>query len=425
MAKEKLQWHTEKRKVNDLAEYEKNPRVISEQQIKSLKRSFKKFDLVEIPAVDTDGKIVAGHQRIKILQILNRGEEVIDVRVPNRKLTEDEYKDYLLTSNAVHGDWNYDILREFDADLLLQIGFSDDDISNIWDNNLEVDDDNFNEEKELAKIKEPIIYPGEIYQLGMHKLICADSQDIINIQKLVGKEKIDLIDVDPPYNIGLNYNSGIGTKNKYGGKMKDNKTDEDYNLFLKSLIKNSLTVSKENAHVFFWCDQKYIGLLQSLYKELNIDSKRVCLWIKNNQNPTPQIAFNKAYEPCVYGTIGKPFMSGNIKNLNEVLNKEVGTGGRLIDDIMDLFDIWLVKRLPTLEYEHPTQKPPTLHDKVLRRCTRPGDNVLDLCAGSGSLMVACEQLKRRSFLSEADPIFATLIIKRYEKLTNKKAKKLS
>jgi DNA modification methylase len=298
-------------------------------------------------------------------------------------------------------------------------------MSNIWDSNLEIEDDEFNEEKELAKIKETIIKPGEIYQLGMHRLICADGKDPEAIKKLVGTEKIDLIDVDPPYNIGLNYSSGIGTKNKYGGKTEDNKSDEDYRLFLNGLIKNSLSVSKKNAHVFFWCDQKYIGLLQSLYKELKIDSKRVCLWIKNNQNPTPQLAFNKAYEPCVYGTIGKPFMSDNVKNLNEVLNKEIGTGSRLIDDIMDLFDIWLVKRLPAAEYEHPTQKPPTLHEKVLRRCTRPGDNVLDLCAGSGSLMVACEQLKRRAFLSEIDPIFATLIIKRYEKLTNKKAKKLS
>jgi DNA modification methylase len=81
-------------------------------------------------------------------------------------------------------------------------------------------------------------------------------------------------------------------------------------------------------------------------------------------------------------------------------------------DFGDLFDLWLVRRLPSQEYQHPTQKPATLHEKALRRCTKPGDAVLDLTAGSGSLMIAAEQMKRRAFLSEVDPIFATLIIMR-------------
>lgn len=198
----------------------------------------------------------------------------------------------------------------------------------------------------------------------------------------------------------------------------------DYRKFLKALIQNSITVAKDNVHCFVWCDQNYIGVVQSLYEELGVSRKRVCTWIKNNQNPTPQVAFNKATESCVYGVKGKPYLSPRTLNLNEVANKEVGSGTRTIDDIVDLFEIWLVKRVPTSEYEHPTQKPPTLHEKAIRRCTKPGDAILDVTAGSGSIMIAAEQLKRRAFLCEADPIFATLIIKRFEKLTNRHAKKL-
>jgi HEPN domain-containing protein len=95
-------------------------------------------------------------------------------------------------------------------------------------------------------------------------------------------------------------------------------------------------------------------------------------------NATPQIAFNRSYEPCVYATRGKPYLSPDLRNLTEVLDKEVGVGNRVLEDIIDLFDLWLAKRLGSAEYEHPTEKPPTLHEKPLKRCTQVSDIVLDL-----------------------------------------------
>jgi DNA modification methylase len=89
-----------------------------------------------------------------------------------------------------------------------------------------------------------------------------------------------------------------------------------------------------------------------------------------------------------------------------------------------MLDIWLIKRLPANEMEHPTEKPPSLYEKSLRRCSRPGDIILDETAGSGSLMVACEQLKRTAYLVDVEPIFCQLILNRYEKLTNTKPKKI-
>lgn len=421
----KLAWRTEKRQVKSLLPYDKNPRTMSEKQIADLKKSLTKFNLVEIPAIDADGKIIAGHQRIKVLELLGRGEEEIDVRIPNRKLTKKEYEQYLLTSNAVHGDWDFDLLKSFDIDLLMESGLSNDDLAHIWDEQLETEDDNFNIEKAIEEIGKPKTKLGDIYQLGPHKLICGDTTDPAVIKKLCGKEKADMIFSDPIYNIDLSYDKGIGKNKSYGGKTNDKKSYEDYKAFLGKSIESALTVTKKDAHIFYWCDEVYIGLLQGLYRELSIENKRVCLWIKNGQNPTPNVAFSKCYEPCVYGTIGKPYLAKNELSLNEVMNNELGTGNRLIDDILDLLDIWLVKRLFSGEYEHPTMKPPTLYEKALRRCTKSGDLILDGFAGSGSSLIAGHQLKRKVYLVEIEPLFCDVIINRYEKLTNEKAKKIS
>lgn len=123
-----LKWKTEKRKVDDLLPYEKNPRRIGTKEKMELERSIKKFGLVEIPAINTDNKIVAGHQRLKIMQLLGRGKDTIDVRVPNRKLTKQEFEEYLLRLNKNTGDFDFEILGELGEDLLREVGFNDSEI---------------------------------------------------------------------------------------------------------------------------------------------------------------------------------------------------------------------------------------------------------------------------------------------------------
>ena len=120
----KLIWHTEQRKINDLIPFEGNPRKMTKKQAEQLQKSLEKFNLAEIPAINTDNKIIAGHQRINILQMLGRGEEIIDVRVPNRELTDDEFKEYNLRSNKNIGSWDFDELANFDDDLLKDVGFT-------------------------------------------------------------------------------------------------------------------------------------------------------------------------------------------------------------------------------------------------------------------------------------------------------------
>lgn len=415
----KLEWRTERRKVKDLIQYKNNPRVLSPVQLEGLKRSLKKFNVAELPCINTDGTLVAGNQRVLALSLLGRDEEKIEVRIPNRTLTDKEFKDYLLTSNRSGADWDWQKLaEEFDIGELLTAGFDSFDLGNIFDDNLEITDDEFNEEKEVERAKNTDIKLGDYFALGRHRLLCADATKPESVQKLMNGVKVDLVNDDLPFNIGLSYDKGVGNKGSYGGTTNDNKSDEDYEKFVKSVMHNSLSVAKPDSHIMFWCDERYVWLFQKLYRELGIDSKRLCIWIKDNASPTPKIAFNKVTEFCVYGTIGKPWLNDKIKNLNEIQNKEVTTGNRLTEDILDLFNVWLVKRLPGSEYLHPTQKNPTLHEKSLRRCTRPGDVVLDLTAGSGSILSACEQLKRTAYVCETEPVFCEVIINRYKKLNS-------
>lgn len=423
--KNQLVWHTEKRRVSDLIPYEKNPRIISEKQLNDLKMSIKKFNLAEIPAVTIDGKIIAGHQRIKALQLLGRGKEEIDVRIPNRRLSEKEFKEYLLRSNANHGSWEYSILKEMDLDLLLESGLDEDDLLQAFDNEIEIVNDEFDEIKELKRIKKTDIKTGDLFKLGNHYLICGDSHEKETIDKLMRKTKTGLICNDPIYNTNVNYDKGIGNKANYGGNIKDSKNDTEYKNFLNRGLKNSLLHAKKDCHVFTWADERNIWLVQTLFKENGIKNERVCFWIKNGFCVTPNVAFNKSVEACIYGTIGRPFLSPLSTKTNEILNKEIGTGNRTADDILDITNIWLAKRDAGILYNHSTQKPLDLYEKPLKRCSKPGDVILDIYGGSGSLLLACEQLKRICYMSEINPIFCQLIINRYEFYANKKARKIN
>jgi hypothetical protein len=126
---ENLIWHNETRKVSDLIPFQKNPRKMTEEQVAQLSASIERFNLVEIPVIDVDNTIIAGHQRLKILSLLGRGEEIIDVRVPNRKLTPKEFEEYLIRSNKNTGEWDFDLLgNAFNPDDLFQWGFTGKDL---------------------------------------------------------------------------------------------------------------------------------------------------------------------------------------------------------------------------------------------------------------------------------------------------------
>ncbi|MDI6781410.1 MAG: hypothetical protein QME49_04810 [bacterium] len=133
----KLEWHTEKRRVSELILFDGNPRQMSEKQADDLLKSLKKFNLVEIPVIDTTNRVLAGNMRVTSLHVLNRENEEIEVRVPNRKLTEKEAQEYLLRSNKNTGSWDMDLLADFGEDMLVDCGW---DVGEIFSEKEELDE---------------------------------------------------------------------------------------------------------------------------------------------------------------------------------------------------------------------------------------------------------------------------------------------
>ncbi len=410
--------------INKLKSSGYNPRRISDAQLEHLGKSFDEHGFLHPILANSNPKrafvVIAGHQRLRVAK--QQGYKKVPVIFINVDAEQERLIN--LRSNRIGGEFDNELLLEhFNIDILLNTGFDDTDLGGIWNDFLEIEDDAFDEEKAIKKAKTTSIKLGDMFSMGKHVLICGDAGDPAVIKRLVGDRNPTMLYVDPVYNISLDYDKGVGNKASYGGKTNDTKTDAEYADFLGAGLKNALTVMSKDAHIFMYCDQTYIGLLQTLMAQHGLTNRRVCLWVKNGFSPVPGVAFNKAYEACVYATRGAPYLS-NIRNLTEILNKDVAPGNRAIDDIIDIFDIWLAKRDPGQTYEHPTQKPLTLHEKPLKRCSKIGDIVLDYYGGSGSTLLACEQMKRTALLCEIEPVFCQVIIDRWEAMTDEKAVQL-
>jgi len=408
--------------INNLKLSEYNPRIHDNSMLEQLEKSIKEFGLVDPVIVNSNPErmniLIGGHARIKASK--NIGIKKVPVVYVNLDIEQEKLLNLKL--NAISGEWDFSALDElFEKDLLLDLGFKEEDLNIGWDKILEKEEteDNFNEEEELKKIKNPQTKRGDLIILGDHKLLCADSTDINAVKKLFGKNKASMIYSDPIYNINLSYDKGIGGKANYGGTVNDNKPVEEYKEFIKKSMLTALSVANKDFHCFYWCDESLVWIFQTLYNELNINNRRLNIWVKNGFSPTPKIAFNKSTEYCVYGTKGTPYLSSSFKGLNELMNKELTNGNSLIDELSNL---WIEKRLPSNELEHATSKPPTLHEKAIKRCTKVGDIILDSFSGSASTMICAEKLKRKVYSLEIEPIFCDLAIKRFKKVSNKEIK---
>ncbi len=409
--------------ITNLNPSEYNPRKHTTEQANQLKESIKRFGFVD-PIICNSAKgrentVIGGDFRLEVAKELKMVEvPVVFVNISD--LEKEKELNVRLSKNT--GEFDIDKLQRLDFDLLLDIGFDQQQLDDIWNRTL--DQGKFSPEVELEKIKlkKATTQVGDIIELGDCRLICGDSTLPETLQKLFGDERASMIISDPIYNISVNYNSGIGGKQNYGGTVDDNKTDKEYSDFLRKSMVAALSVTKENAHIFYWSDQAYIWLIQTLYREFGIINRRVCLWLKNSQNPVPSVAFNKCYEPCTYGTRGKPYIVKGVNDLNEVMNNDTTTGNDLLQQAHDYLTVWMEKRLSGNEYEHSTMKPPEVYEKAIRRCTKMTDIILDSFSGSGSTIMAGLNLKRRVYAVEIEPIFCDLTIRRYEALTGKKAK---
>lgn len=307
--KTKLVWHTEKRKVSDLSEFSKNPRSISEAQLQILKESLEKFDLVEIPAVDTDGRIIAGHQRIKALTLLGREDESIEVRVPNRTLTRREFEEYNLRSNKNVGEWDEKLLKDFDKGLLLDAGFSPEEVDRMFA--LKVEEDDFDSGAEYKKIKTAKTKPGEVFRLGQHRLICGDATQPEAYRLLLGSLQADLVFTDPPYSV--NYKSHEYHKGKqkrsydseaFGGTgqiFNDDKKPDEALAFYTEVLKQIGEFTKDNATLYWWFANAMNWINRQAWHAAGWRMSQIVIWVKNGMIFSPGQLFHRCYEPCMVG----------------------------------------------------------------------------------------------------------------------------
>jgi hypothetical protein len=399
----KIEWHIEKRPIADLKDAEYNPRRMTEQEERDLEESIDQFGTVNPGAVNIGSRenvLIGGHQRRRIY--LKRGHTEMDVMVPSRELTTKEERSLNLRLNKNTGSWDFEKLKDMGLGTLLDVGFGDDELSPMF-NDVDVLEDEYPVGRAIKDIKTPKVRTGEVWKLGEHRLMCATPTQE-NVATLMKEDLATLAYLDLPKTL----------------LVKKDKSADVVTKLTDPLIA-VLTRTKANAHVLHWIESKYIGLLQMVFADLEVAEKRLCTWIKNNAALTPKTAFNKTCEHILYGTRGNPSLNPAYKNLTEILNKEVGADNQMQEDVLDLLDLWVVKQknVPG-EYS----KPVTLHERPLKRLTSPGDIVLDAYGEAGTVLVACEQLRRKARVLESDPVLCTIIIDRWEALTDLKAKKV-
>lgn len=289
MAKQKPTWSHSSRKLSDLIKNGYNPRKLSESERRDLEKSVKEFGTV-VPIVLNIGSraniIIGGEQRIKVYADL--GIEEIECMIPSRELTLEEEKELNLRLNKNTGSWDEELLKEFDMDMLLDVGFGDEELQNLFDD-VDLVEDDFDVGKAIKETVAPKVKLGEVWELGKHRLLVGDSTNEDQVKELMKDDLADIVFCDPPYNIFWEYGG------KYGGEYKDNKSEEEYSEFISKSIETAKKFAKPDSHFFYWSDPNSIGLTQSLYDKYQIKKRRVCLWIKSNQNCTPKIAWNRLY----------------------------------------------------------------------------------------------------------------------------------
>lgn len=413
MSKKDL-FETQKRKVKDLVPYKFNPRKMRDEQVENLKKSLEQFGVVELPVIDADDTVVAGHQRLKVLMMIGRGEDMIEVRVAKRKLTDEEFQKYNIISNKVVGDWDWDILaNHFDIDLLKEAGFSEADLIG----RKEVEEDDLDVDKEIEKIGKPKVQLGDMYELGGHRIVCGDATDPYAIQKLMNGEKAKMIFTSPPYNM----DAGL-----YGKEYSDSKKRDEYIAFNI----NTLNVWKAHLKGFvFWnisynknARDEFIEIMYKILKETGLKFLELIVWNKKHAMPISSKAMlTRQYEDILL--VGKEeevkldieFYFAGTNEKKAVFNKRTGKG---------ISNYWEIGTNKSQQSIHLACFPVNLPAKGIELMTLHGDIVADPFLGSGTTLIAAEQLGRRCFGTEMSPLFCELAIRRWEKWTGKKAKKL-
>jgi DNA modification methylase len=386
-----MKWHTEIRKISELKEWEDNPRIISESRYERLKESIKKRGFHDIIKIDENNVVLSGNQRLKALKEL--GYEEIECKVCDEILNQDQKDAVAVESNMQDGEWDMDKLAEGFSDVMEEIGYGD----LMPEVVPEVEEDDYEEPEDL----ETTVVLGDVYQLGEHRLVCGDSTKIEDVEKLMDGEKADMVFTDPPYGMFLNADFSEMVNNldfakdkgfKGGRKYKNVVGDsEDFNPDFINTIFSVFGYCKE---IMLWGANYYSELLQ----DRNQGSWFV--WDKRLDESADKM----------YGSCFELLWSKN-KHKQDIARVKWAS-------------VFGTEKEFDHKRHHPTQKPIELSCWFITKYSEEGKNVVDLFGGSGSTLIACEQTNRKCYMLELDPHNCQVIIDRWEKYTNKEAKKL-
>ena len=408
--------------IADLHPYEKNAKLHSEAQVEKIAASIQEFGFISPCLIDTDGNIIAGHGRVMAAQRLGM-TTVPCVYVEG--LTEEQRRAYILADNKLTelGEWNMDLVSQelhdlkddgFDINLT---GFGIDDI--IFTDM----EDTYSVGEETEEEKEQIdVCAGDKWLLGRHTLLCGDSTNPEDIDRLVGDAVIDLLETDPLYNVNVESANGETIEN-------DNLPDAEFFSFLATVFSNAAYHLKEGGAFYVWhADTNGLMFRQAL-EDAGLHIRQNLIWVKSHFTIGRQ-DYQWRHEPCLYGwKEGAAHYFIDLRSQDTVQEYELNSMSReqlveIISQLMDAISTVQHEKLPAVDDLHPTMKPLSLIKKHVRNSSREGENVLDLFGGSGTTLIACEELNRTCYMMEYDPKYAQRIIRRWEEATGKKAVRL-
>lgn len=361
-----------------------------------IKNSIVKFGFVSPLVINKDMTVIGGHQRLKVLKDLGITEVeciIVDLDKTNEKALN-------IALNKIQGDWDEDKLEallqelkleEFDMNLT---GFDFDEVDEILNDINGTKEDNFDVDSAYEEIEEPITKPGDIWILGNHRLMCGDSTHKDDIMRLMNNQDADMLLTDPPYNVDYVGKTAEALKIK-----NDNMDDNQFYEFLRKVFENMYIVTKEGASIYvFHADTEGINFRKA-FKDAGFKLAECLIWKKDCFVMGRQ-DYQWQHEPVLYGwKEGKAHYFINDRTQSTILE----------------FD------RPKQSTLHPTMKPIDLIAKLIKNSSKENDIILDLFGGSGSTIIAAEQLNRCCYTMELDPKYCDVIVKRWETLTNKEA----
>jgi DNA modification methylase len=430
-------------KISELRLSEYNPRKWSEEQLQKLRESIEKFGVVD-PLIVNDHEsrkniVVGGNMRLAVLKEM--GFDEIPVVYVN--LNEKQERDLNIRLNKTGGDFDFDLLKEFSEDLLADIGFSSEELDQIYDIDDMEEKNSFNLEKELQKldIQEISVRKGDVYQLGDSKLMCGDSTISEDFAELMGKDKADMCMTDPPYILDYLHAKRGGKPVKGFGAKQDRiylETESLPDNFTELWMNNVHDYSKPDFSIICYENWKNMRTIWG-EMEKHWKVKNMIVWHLPNRHQgfsAKYKFFSKHDIAMVGGSGGVPYNNDDEEQpLQELYETALfAISGKPQWEGYEKGQ----KYMPTdfIEFnasdeKHSGQgvifgtKPIEILIPYIKVLTKRGDLVVEPFGGSGSTLIASTKLKRRCFIMEKVPTYAEVIMKRWENETGLKRKLIS